>query len=148
MEQKTVVIEARVDARDLAACAAFLIREGSRPTSRSDLVWRCIKTLAQSIPPELWFETTEEAYGYLISLGLGSMNRNRSNLPTLSKVIARERALETSSTPLEVDGEMKRMIEETAAKIRAGLAIEFDEEAKRSAQKLSIEEGGETSDVS
>lgn len=88
---RTAVVEARVDLRDLATCAKFLVEHGSIPTSRSDLVWRIVSSMAQTLAMsgEQHFVSTESAMGYLDQFSFGSWNRtNRSGRPMNIKVLS------------------------------------------------------------
>ena len=90
---KTAVIEARVDVRDLANFARFLIESGNTPTSRSDLVWKAFRSITETLQMagQKTFETTEEAHSYMISLGIGSMNRpGRGGRPMNAFTLARK----------------------------------------------------------
>ena len=95
---KTAVVEARVDIRDLATCASFLIRGGIKINSRSDLIWRIVRSMAATLEEsrEQTFASTEEAMGYMAVLNLGSWNRlgpggRPMNGANLSKVVEKER---------------------------------------------------------
>ena len=74
---RTAVVEARVDVRDLATFARFLVDSGDTIQSRSDLIWRAFRSIAETLASSghHTYTDTEEALAYLISLGLGSMNR-------------------------------------------------------------------------
>jgi len=90
---KTAVIEARVDIRDLANFARFIIDSGDHITSRSDLVWRAFRSITESLrlAGQTIFDTTEEAHSYVIGLGLGSMNRSgRGGRPMNSFTLAKK----------------------------------------------------------
>jgi hypothetical protein len=97
-ENKTAVIEARLDMRDLAACADFLVAQGIAPRSKSDLLYKIVATFAKSAIDNhavQKYEMTAEALAHLQDLGLGSMNRmladgRRANSFTLSKTVADE----------------------------------------------------------
>jgi hypothetical protein len=98
---KTAVIEARVDMRDLATCVRWLIDGGVQLHSRSDAVWRIFRSMAETIKTQgdYAYTSTEEALGYMTALQMGSWNRSgRSGRPmgatTLTKTIVAER-LET-----------------------------------------------------
>ena len=97
----TAVLEARVDVRDLANFAKFLIESGEQVASRSDLVWKAFRSITESLKADgqPLFTTTEEALEYMASLGIGSMNRpGRGSRPmnsfTLAKAVEGERGKE------------------------------------------------------
>jgi hypothetical protein len=96
---KTAVIEGRVDARDLATCADYFIKQGMAPTSKSDLMFKVLTTFAHASYQQgaKQFNTTEEAIGFLFNSGLGSVNRmidkkknKRANEWTLSQALLEE----------------------------------------------------------
>jgi hypothetical protein len=95
--ERTAVVEARVDVRDLANFARFLVTSGDRIATRSDLIWRAFRSITESLKVAgvPCFQSTEEAHSYMISLGIGTMNRlgrggRAMNSFTLSKVVERE----------------------------------------------------------
>jgi len=95
---KTAVIEGRLDMRDLATCADYLVHEGIAPQSKSDLLFKVVATFAQSAITHHGirrYESTSDALEQLQTLGLGVMNRAKggrmANAFTLGKVIAQER---------------------------------------------------------
>lgn len=105
---KTVVIEGRLDMRDLATCADYMIKSGISATSRSDLLYKVVASFAQAAIEQgaLEFDSTESALAYLNMLGFKSLNRPKrpermANSFTLSKVIAAERGMEVSSINVE-----------------------------------------------
>ena len=109
----TAVLEARVDVRDLANFAKFLVDSGEQVVSRSDLVWKAFRSITESLKAtsQPLFTTTEEAMEYMASLGIGSMNRpgrgsRALNSFTLAKTVEAERGNE-----LTVD-ELVKMIKE------------------------------------
>ena len=121
MEDKivTAVVEARVDIRDLASCAAYFVNECRPPASRSDLIWLCIRLLADSVQDKYPRMSTEEAHGYLSGLNLGSFHRKgrRGELRgfiNLTKAIETERIVESS------EDEIKRIIKETMERMKQG----------------------------
>jgi hypothetical protein len=94
---KTAVVVARVDIKDLATCAKFFIDNGLRLNSRSDLLWRIIHSMAETIHLEGAdsFVSSLVAFEYLEGLGLGNFTRTSratigSGRDTLSKVISAE----------------------------------------------------------
>jgi hypothetical protein len=107
---KTVVIEGRLDMRDLATCADYMIKSGISATSRSDLLYKVVASFAQAAIEQgaLEFESTESALAYLNMLGFKSLNRPKrpermANSFTLSKVIGAERGVEASSYSADIE---------------------------------------------
>lgn len=105
---KTAVIEGRIDMRDLATCADYMIKSGISATSRSDLLYKVVASFAQAAIEQgaLEFDSTESALAYLNMLGFKSLNRPKrpermANAFTLSKVIGAERGMEVSSINVE-----------------------------------------------
>ena len=102
----TAVIEARVDVRDLATFAKFLLANGGIIKSRSDLVWQAFRSITESlastgVDP---FQSTEDAYAYMQGLGIGSTNRagragRKMNTFTLAKTIEAEAGIAGNTTP-------------------------------------------------
>ena len=98
MENKTAVIEGRLDMRDLASCADFLILEKIAPFNKSDLLYKIVATFAKSAVEHhgvKQYTSTADALNHLQELGLGSMNRPKegraSNALTLHKAIESEK---------------------------------------------------------
>jgi len=113
----TAVVEARVDIRDLASCAAYFINECRPPTSRSDLIWLCIRLLADSVQDKYPRMSTEEAHGYLSGLNLGSFHR-KGRKGELRGLVNLTKAIETERRAESEEDEMKRIILETMNRMR------------------------------
>lgn len=97
---KTAVIEGRLDIRDVATCADFLISVGNRATSKSDLLYKVVTSFANSAAQHheaKRFEYTDDAVLFLEEVGLGSMNRAKirgkrgANAFTLDRTLMEER---------------------------------------------------------
>jgi hypothetical protein len=105
---KTAVIEARVDIRDLANFAKHIIDGGDTIQSKSDLVWRAFRSISMSLEADgqVLFQSTEEAIGYMDSIGLTKTNRpGRGGRPmntfTLAKRIQVERSAEGAAPSVD-----------------------------------------------
>ena len=95
---KTAVLEARVDIRHLATCAAYFEKRGAPATSKSDLLYGICSALASAIGREEGykvFDSYEEAHDYMMAVGLGPLARRKgkymSGQRELSQAIGGER---------------------------------------------------------
>ena len=107
---KTAVVEARVDMRDLATCVKYLIDNGVRLNSRSDAIWRVFRTMAETIEKQgdFVFDRTETALEFLTTLQMGSWNRmGRTGKPMggvkLTQAVMSERVTTTDTEPSVAD---------------------------------------------
>lgn len=89
---REVVIEARVEAQDLACIAKFLMDKGQVPRSRSELVYRAVAIAVFAIVRlEGWRpDTVQEAVTFLDNIGLGTMNRSGRGLTNLHRSLQEE----------------------------------------------------------
>jgi len=130
MSEKTAVLEARVDMRDLASCANFFITSGQRPKTKSELVYMILTSFSITAQKQgaREFQSTEEAMGYMEEQGFGPVNRikregRRANIKTLGEVIASERSLEGSTMELGqiAGGNTTETVEDLMRLIKTGV---------------------------
>lgn len=96
---RSAVIEARVDVRDLASFARYLLSNGELVKSRSDIVWRAFRSIYETLrlSKEPVFESTTDALAFMEHLGLGSTNRpGRGGRPMNQFTLARQAERENS----------------------------------------------------
>lgn len=121
---KTAVLEARVDIRHLATCAAFFERKGAPATSKSDLLYSICSAMASAIKREEGykvFESYEEACDYLNAVGLGPMTRKKgkyvSGQRELSQAIGLERGGDNEyDAETEMKEQMKKILNDLRKK--------------------------------
>lgn len=87
--QRDVVIEGRLDSRDLATCARYMVDKGCPINSMSELMYFVTQLAVYAIGHNE-FETTGEAREYMQSIGLGGLNRSGRGLRTLQKSLQQE----------------------------------------------------------
>jgi hypothetical protein len=87
--QRDAIIEGRLDSRDLATCAEYLLGKGCSINSNSELMY-LITQLAIFAIGETKERTTQEAREYLASIGLTNMNRSGKGKRTLQRVLQTE----------------------------------------------------------
>lgn len=87
--KRDVVIEARLDSKDLATCARFLTDSGASIGSNSELIWLITQLAVYSIGG-CEFETTQDARDYMKSIGLINLNRSGRNKTILQRNLQRE----------------------------------------------------------
>ena len=84
-KQPTIVVESRVDVRTLATITKFLRSKNFYPQTRSDMIRKSLEHYKISIlksNPEMLFDTVEDAYKYLLALGLykGGLQRGSKQM--------------------------------------------------------------------
>ena len=87
--QRDVVIEGRLDSRDLATCAKYIVEKGCQINSNSELMYFVTQLAVYAIGKHE-FETTSEARNYLQSIGLGGLNRSGRGVRTLQTALQNE----------------------------------------------------------
>lgn len=90
MEEKTAVVQARVDYLTMASLAKFLTNEGQRPQSKSDLVWKATELLLQVLETAgrlERFTSIYEAAHFMEIIGLGNMSLGGKNRRAFSKAM-------------------------------------------------------------
>ena len=87
--QRDAIIEGRLDSRDLATCAEYLLDKGCVINSNSELMY-LITQLAIFAIGETKERTTQEARDYLTSIGLTNLNRSGKGKRTLQRVLQGE----------------------------------------------------------
>ena len=121
LEQKSAVVEARVDVRQLATIAKGLLEHyRTIPRSKSELVRLGLEIAAGHVAHHTEpFESTIEALEYLNKLGLNKMNRSGRNARILMGQVQSE--VDAKEVPEHVFGVPKTEIEKAAAAIEAKL---------------------------
>lgn len=107
---RTAVLEARVDVRDLANFAHYLLNHGEAIKSRSDIIWKAFRSITETLKQDggnRIFESTSDALEFMTSLGLGSMNRaGRGGRPlnqfTLARQVERENSLDMTELAKQI----------------------------------------------
>ena len=122
---KTAVLEARVDIRHLATCAAYFEKRGAPASSKSDLLYGICSALASAIGREEGykvFESYEEAHDYMMAVGLGPLARRKgkyvSGQRELSQAIGGERG---GDKEYDAEDEMRKHIKGILDKIKGNV---------------------------
>jgi hypothetical protein len=89
MITRDAVIEGRLDSRDLANCANYLVDKGITLHSNSELIYFITQIAVHAIGEGVE-RTTQEARNYLASIGLDNMNRSGRGKQVLQKVLQTE----------------------------------------------------------
>jgi len=87
--QRDAIIEGRLDSRDLATCAEYLLDKGCVINSNSELMYLITQLAIFAIGVEKE-RTTQEARDYLTSIGLTNLNRSGKGKRTLQRVLQGE----------------------------------------------------------
>ena len=106
---KDALMESRLDSRDIATCAKYLVEHGATINSNSELLW-LITQLAVYAIGHNEFETTQDARDYLSTLGITKLNRSGKNKETLHKALQKDTLKADGFDPNYVVRKSKHMI--------------------------------------